>query len=636
MENGSRRSSTVYYQSLHFQLADPNCDLPPQRFSMKSSQRPKHPVHSAFAPPPLLPPREVCGMCKRDLGPHYVVCDACHTSYHNACVDPAAVRIHTLAHWYCERCVVQHCAPVLKFLTDLREVALLYDTDAGGVSTRTDDNDATVAARTDDTPDDATGVVVRTDEALGDTDSTAATVGSDDDGLSLSDIATDDLSTTTTLATSSSGVVDATSVSHDAPLPSLVAQIDALVAQLKSPMQRQSLLTSSTGELLVHVSHLDVAAVLKTVDTHLCDIAAAARERDDDDPSDDVKTSRGLYGILHVLNERHGITSARFHLKRTTTALQTLATKHVQACDAKLAKLIDAFAKERQVKRTWEEAVATAEADVAAQQTHVGQLNALIDSAVRQRKTLRAVSLAKRFIPTYRICTSELTESSDHLLMTIVADKLKGPTASLLEWEHMEEHFARAKMQLVAQKNGTTMPPPKKMKVEMEMPRPPSLKLVERQLKEVDKQVAAIQTQKAALRDTFALIQDTLASRLGDTLSNEWKALLATMDEMVRKCTPSIEQLKQDGEEEVSLEDDKSKDVVKEAVVEDGEMEHTTSSVDESNNADTDAAMTANEEDDVDVLVDRDGPEIVSLDDDDDDLLGAKNEPVLVATIDDD
>ncbi|KAF0718246.1 Aste57867_1815 [Aphanomyces stellatus] len=586
--------------------------------------RPKQPAHSFSS----LPPREVCGMCKRDRGNVYVTCDACNASYHNACVGPAA---KTASPWYCERCIQQHCAMILKFLGELRQVAVLYEHQPSPSTAEVDaiNHDATPTTEATADGSEASAVSNATDTAV---TSPEATVASPD--------ATD------------ASTLDAAAPPSPA---SLLSQIDALIAHLESPTKRLDVLANSTGELLVHLSSLDIATVLGTVEDHLNSIAETCSR--DNEPADDAWTSPGIDGVLHVLNLRHGIMSARFHVKRTTAALTTLSDKRVRSCDTKQAKLEEGFQKELKLRSDWEARVVDAKTDVSSQQTHLSQVNALIDNAVRHRKTLRAMSLAKRFIPAYRVCTADLTLSSDHLLITIVADKLKGLAASLNEWELMEDHFEGVKAQLEAQKDGTERPH-KMAKLEIDLPRPPSLKLVERQLKEVEKNLAGIQGHKTDARKTFQTIQQSFLERLSarDKASDEWKALLKTMEDMVLKCTPAAERKKNDAvvapieastsnDTEASTSNDQTTSAqVEEDEAMEGDDKPTpgaTVAVKTTEAADSNATEEEDEEEDVGPLVDRDGPEVVSLDGDDDDEDeglddGPKVDAVQVVTIDDD
>ncbi|RHY53384.1 hypothetical protein DYB38_005108, partial [Aphanomyces astaci] len=133
------------------------------------------------------------------------------------------------------------------------------------------------------------------------------------------------------------------------------------------------------------------------------------------------------------------------------------------------------------------------------------------------------------------------------------ADKLKGVAASLNEWEAIQHHFDAMHALLVAQKT-TGQPttssssitshaaktpvdpaerPLKLAKLELELPRPPSLKLVDRQLKEVAANLAVVQTHKTKALETLSAIQQSFQNRIGAPVSDEWQALMATMAEMV-------------------------------------------------------------------------------------------------------
>ncbi|ETV85093.1 hypothetical protein, variant [Aphanomyces astaci] len=468
---------------------------------------------AAIRPKQLLPSstghREICHTCKRDRGPLHVTCEACRRSYHNACISSTSLTPSTTP-WYCEGCIEQHCAIVLKFLRDLRHVAKYYDVQLP----------STAVEGTQPTAPDA-------------------------------------------VASTADGPAPATPEAAAAPSssPSLLAQVDTLINQLETPATRLNVLANSTGELLVHLSHLDVAAGLRTLDDQLETIAAAcSRDNEPDDVSQIL--SPGAEGILKVLNLRHGIMSARYHAKRTTAALTTLSEKRIRASVKAQAKVDEAFEKEDKVRLEWETRVREAATDVRHQHTHITHINALVDNAVRHRKTLRATSLKNRFIPAYRMATKDLTLSSDHLLITIVADKLKGVAASLNEWEAIQHHFDAMHALLVAQKT-TGQPttttsssssitshaaktpvdpaerPLKLAKLELELPRPPSLKLVDRQLKEVAANLAVVQTHKTKALETLSVIQQSFQNRIGAPASNEWQALMATMAEMVRKCQPT-------------------------------------------------------------------------------------------------
>ncbi|RHY11240.1 hypothetical protein DYB34_001104 [Aphanomyces astaci] len=410
----------------------------------------------------------------------------------------------------------RECAIVLKFLRDLRHVAKYYDVQLP----------STAVEGTQPTAPDAT-------------------------------------------ASTADGPAPATPEAAAAPSssPSLLAQVDTLINQLETPATRLNVLANSTGELLVHLSHLDVAAGLRTLDDQLETIAAAcSRDNEPDDVSQIL--SPGAEGILKVLNLRHGIMSARYHAKRTTAALTTLSEKRIRcvmvscgqlrghlerlndvhicirASVKAQAKVDEAFEKEDKVRLEWETRVREAATDVRHQHTHITHINALVDNAVRHRKN--------RFIPAYRMATKDLTLSSDHLLITIVADKLKGVAASLNEWEAIQHHFDAMHALLVAQKT-TGQPtttssitshaaktpvdpaerPLKLAKLELELPRPPSLKLVDRQLKEVAANLAVVQTHKTKALETLSAIQQSFQNRIGAPVSDEWQALMATMAEMV-------------------------------------------------------------------------------------------------------
>ncbi|RHY22943.1 hypothetical protein DYB25_007067 [Aphanomyces astaci] len=380
----------------------------------------------------------------------------------------------------------RECAIVLKFLRDLRHVAKYYDVQLP----------STAVEGTQPTAPDAT-------------------------------------------ASTADGPAPATPEAAAAPSssPSLLAQVDTLINQLETPATRLNVLANSTGELLVHLSHLDVAAGLRTLDDQLETIAAAcSRDNEPDDVSQIL--SPGAEGILKVLNLRHGIMSARYHAKRTTAALTTLSEKRIRcvmvscgqlrghlerlndvhicirASVKAQAKVDEAFEKEDKVRLEWETRVREAATDVRHQHTHITHINALVDNAVRHRK---------------------------------------GVAASLNEWEAIQHHFDAMHALLVAQKT-TGQPttssssitshaaktpvdpaerPLKLAKLELELPRPPSLKLVDRQLKEVAANLAVVQTHKTKALETLSAIQQSFQNRIGAPVSDEWQALMATMAEMV-------------------------------------------------------------------------------------------------------
>ncbi|RHY25827.1 hypothetical protein DYB32_008071 [Aphanomyces invadans] len=397
------------------------------------------------------------------------------------------------------------------------------------------------------------------------------------------------------------------------PRPTLLAQINHLIDQLESPATRMNVLANSTGELLVHLSNLDIAAGLRTLDENLAAIATACSR--ENEPIEDSIVSPGVDGILKVLNLRHGILSAKFHAKRTTAALATLSEKRKRYVHTQ-AKLDEGFQKELKVFNDWAGRVQDATDDVEKQHVHITHMNALIDNSVRHRKVLELVLSC--------VLPFDLSTSSDHLLVTIVADKLQGLAASLNEWESIQEHFERVQATLMHEKThgmstkhvstteaaDATEPPLKRVKVAMDLPRPPSLKLLDRQLNQVTKTLASLQSQRIMALKTLTTFQNSFAHRIRPPLSAEWKALMHTMDVMVRKCqpvhaTPSSTSLVGDAPRQVA------------AVV---RAPRIVAKVDGSEHVERDVVDDDVERKEQD---EEDGPEVVSLDEDDDEPNGA-------------
>ncbi|ETW06146.1 hypothetical protein H310_03731 [Aphanomyces invadans] len=537
--------------------------------------RPKPLVQQPGAAPSTSSSTDICQACKRDRGSLHVTCDACHKSFHHACLPMMSLNPSTTP-WYCDGCIQQHCAIILKFLYDLRHVAKHCDA-----------------------PFPATPVPAATlpDREAAVCDATAS------------------------VEVESAVVADGAATVAQ-PRPTLLAHINHLIDQLESPATRMNVLANSTGELLVHLSNLDIAAGLRTLDENLAAIATACSR--ENEPIEDSIVSPGVDGILKVLNLRHGILSAKFHAKRTTAALATLSEKRKRAFVKTQAKLDEGFQKELKVFNDWAGRVQDATDDVEKQHVHITHMNALIDNSVRHRKTLRAASLKHRFIPAYRTATQDLSTSSDHLLVTIVADKLQGLAASLNEWESIQEHFERVQATLMHEKThgmstkhvstteaaDATEPPLKRVKVAMDLPRPPSLKLLDRQLNQVTKTLASLQSQRTMALKTLTTFQNSFAHRIRPPLSAEWKALMHTMDVMVRKCqpvhaTPSSTSLVGDAPRQVA------------AVV---RAPRIVAKVDGSEHVERDVVDDDVERKEQD---EEDGPEVVSLDEDDDEPNGA-------------
>ncbi|CAK4509548.1 unnamed protein product [Aphanomyces euteiches] len=479
----------------------------------------------------VLGPRESCVVCKRDRGHSYVTCEACRSIYHKACLSPSVK--NTTSPWYCEVCIQQHCALVLNFLQQLRQVAVQYGDQS--VDKPTNEKATVSEVESSDTPaisEDLSVKSTNAEERPNDEPTKSPETPNEDPANSDEKPDNAEQPAEVEKDKSDNAVVDSASTELS-PSSTLLTQIDSLVEQLQSPADCMSVLGSSTGELLVHLSHLDIATVLRSVEDHLSNVAATCSR--ENEPIEGSITTPGIEGMLQVLNLRHGIMSARFHLKRTNAALTTLSDKRLRACDKKQAALDEAYEKELKLKGDWASRVKDAEDDLKKQQTHLAQVNAIVDNAVRHRKTLRAVNLAKRFIPAYRTATEDLTHSCEHLFVTIVADKIRGIASSLKEWELMEEHFTSIKEVL----SNSDERPFKMPKLEIELPRPPSAKLVERQLKEIDKNLDVIQLHKNEALKILETIDGALHRRLGkDDLHGEWKQLLDTIAEMIRKCQP--------------------------------------------------------------------------------------------------
>ncbi|KDO31130.1 hypothetical protein SPRG_04269 [Saprolegnia parasitica CBS 223.65] len=478
-------------------------------------------------------PRELCAICSRDRGSLdlCVKCEACAAVHHKACVDKNNTTT-TAAAYYCTKCIDHHCSLVQSLLRDLRQVVVQY----GGVSSEAvADTEPAAIAETSS----VTSPRIKDEEETKEIEMTAAASSSSLMALGASD-----------------DVVDLDALAADVPpatATSLLAQIDGMLKRLNANDQRMQLLLNSTGEVLVHLASLDMAKALHAIDDDLKKVATTCT-RDNDANADHF--SPGVDGLVHVLNLRHGILSARYHFQRTVTALQTLSEKRLRSCDIREAKTSDAWQKELRIYNEWVAKMASAKASVAAIQHEIAQKNALIDNAVRHRKTLRAISLSKRFIPAYRECTQGLQGNADYLLVTILADKLKGLAQSIKKWESMGAHYTDMKRVLLARKDSlkrkrddddddddALLPALKLTKRDVTLPSPPLAKLIDRQVLEMDTNLGNIESHKKDALGTLGAIEKALDAHQHATESlPEWTALLGTVRDLMRRCEPPREE----------------------------------------------------------------------------------------------
>ncbi|OQS05173.1 hypothetical protein THRCLA_02652 [Thraustotheca clavata] len=335
----------------------------------------------------------------------------------------------------------------------------------------------------------------------------------------------------------------------------LLKHIDTMIRQLQNQDERLNILMNSTGEVLVHLARLDFSTALKSIDEELAKVVESCARPND---ANEENFSPGIEGLIKVLNLRHGILSAKYHFKQTSTALETLAEKLLRSCDAREQKIEESWQKDLKAHEDIKNKLQTAKGDATAIQTELSHYNALIDHAVRQRKTLRALNLSKRFIPAYRECTADLKASSDHLLVTIVADKLKGLTKSLKKWEHMDTQFTEMKTELISRKEklkrsapdaspiSAVLPALKLAKTTINLPSPPLIKLIDRQIVDLDVNLANIQRHKNEAMETLKTIESAMNTTnydMNDRIlyepTEEWNALLATMRSMISRCQPA-------------------------------------------------------------------------------------------------
>ncbi len=188
------------------------------------------------------------------------------------------------------------------------------------------------------------------------------------------------------------------------------------------------------------------------------------------------------------------------------------------------------------------------------------QINACTEHAVRHRKTLRALSLAKRFIPAYTTCTADLKDSSNRLLVTVICDKLHEMAHCLNEYEALESHGRLMKRHLTEQKEeakeissassaaAKTAEGPlrrwKVQKVSLEFPRLP--KLMDRQLAEVEANLARVEKEKTTMHATLDVMTTQLCSLTslhGDDEEGApfhhdepWKQLFRVMETLKQRC----------------------------------------------------------------------------------------------------
>ncbi|EQC27153.1 hypothetical protein SDRG_15055 [Saprolegnia diclina VS20] len=476
-------------------------------------------------------PRELCAICSRDRGSLdlCVKCEACAAVHHKACVDDTNTTT-TASAYYCSKCIDHHCSLVQSLLRDLRQVVVKY----GAVSSE---------AITENEP-----------AAINDASSVASPRIKDEEETKEMETAATSSSSLMALG-ASDDVVDLDALAADvspATATSLLTQIDGMLQRLGANDQRMQLLLNSTGEVLVHLASLDMAKALLAIDHDLKKVATSCT-RDNDANADHF--SPGVDGLVHVLNLRHGVLSARYHFQRTVTALQTLSEKRLRSCDIREAKTCDAWQKELRIYNEWAAKMASAKASVAAIQHEIAQKNALIDNAVRHRKTLRAISLAKRFIPAYRECTQGLQGSADYLLVTILADKLKGLAQSIKKWELMGAHYTGMKSVLLARKESLKrkrdanedehelLPALKLAKRDVTLPSPPLAKLIDRQVLEMETNLDNIESHKKDALGTLAAIEKALDAHQHATESlPEWSTLLGTVRDMMRRCEPPREE----------------------------------------------------------------------------------------------
>ncbi|OQR81247.1 hypothetical protein ACHHYP_16630 [Achlya hypogyna] len=492
---------------------------------------------------PVQPMRETCSICLKDRGieSYCVKCEACGKLHHKSCAK------HTPnTTYYCESCIDHHCSLVLNLLQDLRQVAVQYGpTEKEPADDKIDGSNAAA----DGQPTLAAAPAIL--------------------GLSVdvADQAVDSEAAETSAVVAPAEPEHPVIPTDDPPAtaPTLLAQIDGMIRVLGSQDERLDILLHSTGEVLVHLSSLDIAKVVNSIDRELTAVVQnCAREND---PNDDHFTP-GIDGLVQVLNLRHGILSGRYHFKRTVAALTTLSEKRLRGCDAKEARTEEAWQKELRLYEEWVAKMAAAKGDVLVVEHELAQTNALIDNAVRHRKALRALSLAKRFIPAYRVCTADLAGSSDHLLVTIVADKLKGLTKSLKKWEHMDEHFHEMKSVLLERRASLNkraaaddhlleLPALKLAKVQVQLKCPPLAKLIDRQVADLDTNLGNIQRHKDEAMATLKTIEGALKAHSNvQAPTPEWEALLETMQHMIVRCQPAPTVVETDDPEDTTATDD--------------------------------------------------------------------------------
>jgi prolyl oligopeptidase PreP (S9A serine peptidase family) len=213
-----------------------------------------------------------------------------------------------------------------------------------------------------------------------------------------------------------------------------MVQIDLLLESLRNEKQRESILLTTTGETLGHLRNLDLIKILndsrKDLEfsakklqspNEIKKIVNEMENEEEEEEEEEVEKEKSIVEILiHLLDRRHQILSAQYHLERSSNALVTLSEKRLIKNEEKIMQFESDQQKEVGIVNQVAESIRSLmeDYDHAQFQTALNQIQ--LDSIIHQRKKIRTSNLKNNFVPAYRQSIKALATTSDQLVLTIL------------------------------------------------------------------------------------------------------------------------------------------------------------------------------------------------------------------------
>ncbi|DAZ95081.1 TPA: hypothetical protein N0F65_002975 [Lagenidium giganteum] len=298
----------------------------------------------------------------------------------------------------------------------------------------------------------------------------------------------------------------------------LLDVIQRLIDDFSSVARRAVILTGNTGALLVHLLRTRVVQLVESGKQEIASVCANVASADDDGVIVDALTK--------LFDLRHELLTSQEKFARTIKSVRKKTESLLRDSELELMTLEDARVAVTKAIVKGQRRIARQQEDLREHQRKMLLSKVVLESMRHRRRHIQSTNVTKRFLPPYRAVSKRMLTSSNHLVATVLTEKLQTMDKAIKEWEEKKNHFESMRATLTKKLSvvsvGKKRPretdessgPPVSLSV-MTLPRvkmPLSRRLIERQLANYDANLEELERKRshavASLQNVLQVLRE--------------------------------------------------------------------------------------------------------------------------------